>query len=854
MSCNKLQVREAVLYPSLASATGRYDKEDRVVPRHQIISMGLFGIGDSPNPRYLPHLWNEHVHPEGNVYFVRNSVPKIVTELNVYNESVRDMVTTWLDQNEDSLTSHNFSPSVELVLGSSDNYDSVWYYLVDHARRAHFWFEDVSTEQLGLRATVSEAHLRHVLEEEYWKHVEYFPSHELIGFDPRVDDLFDVLLHGRVDQRSSPVSTIPFQHGDLADFTDILKTAQDTGRLHSPYIRWIIARLWSPFCTQKANIHYAEETCRLSRDQSIIDLHTPPERRRFALASAMTFGAARRYQRDLGRLYVDEIAYLADWRKFFASCHREWMLCVALSFALLLCSLVSFISPYSIQALIMLSIVLCNASILSGVALLIRHQDDPTSSSVEDAVTYLDQAKKPESGFENRALVLSLPRACLLWALGTFSTHALAGFMLWMWMQPFGYIAVSALVLSAVAYQALSACRRFWAGRSCSREEDVEAQIEVKGTPNRTRAVNLQLDPVNRGKTHESRLEGLKPDDLLRKLMTIAAPLTLRVPRKKALLIAVGYPQLEPWDMNLPGTHRDPITARDLLLDVYDWKTEDITILMDDGKCVDPTRDNIMQAMEDLVADAQSGDQFVFMFSGHGGQVPDENDDEEDGYDEVIWPLDIKVNPADDKTYEENYILDDDIHKILIDSLPGETRLVMLFDCCHSGTAADLECTNGDECPVTPVTSSKSNGRILGNTKGLPANYTITSTVHKDYTEEVDTIYSPMSRMMSKSTTTVHNKPVLPFVTSWSACKDNQLTIEDVDGCFIAAFARALRQNPNQTHSEMLRSVTREMEKKTLEANAQYTVEGLEGPFTIVRPQLGSLYKIDEIYQHPLIL
>jgi uncharacterized caspase-like protein len=37
-----------------------------------------------------------------------------------------------------------------------------------------------------------------------------------------------------------------------------------------------------------------------------------------------------------------------------------------------------------------------------------------------------------------------------------------------------------------------------------------------------------------------------------------------------------------------------------------------------------PTRQNIINAMNWLVADAQPGDSLFFHFSGHGGSVPDQ--------------------------------------------------------------------------------------------------------------------------------------------------------------------------------------------------------------------------------------
>ncbi|KAJ3491304.1 hypothetical protein NLI96_g804 [Meripilus lineatus] len=122
-----------------------------------------------------------------------------------------------------------------------------------------------------------------------------------------------------------------------------------------------------------------------------------------------------------------------------------------------------------------------------------------------------------------------------------------------------------------------------------------------------------------------------------------------------------------------------------------------------------PTRDNILAAMENLVSDAQPGDRFVF---------------------HLIYPSDI-VNPFDDAKVS-NFIMDDvacnsDL-QVLLDKLPPKSRLVMIFDCCHSGTAADLPNSNDDFCPATPLTARMPMSPSLGiapNTALIP-NYSIT--------------------------------------------------------------------------------------------------------------------------------
>lgn len=66
---------------------------------------------------------------------------------------------------------------------------------------------------------------------------------------------------------------------------------------------------------------------------------------------------------------------------------------------------------------------------------------------------------------------------------------------------------------------------------------------------------------------------------------------------------------------------------------------------------------------------------------GHGGQTKDLDGDEDDGYDEVIYPVDFR---------QVGHITDDEMHRILVQPLQAGVRLTAIFDSCHSGTALDL--------------------------------------------------------------------------------------------------------------------------------------------------------------------
>lgn len=119
------------------------------------------------------------------------------------------------------------------------------------------------------------------------------------------------------------------------------------------------------------------------------------------------------------------------------------------------------------------------------------------------------------------------------------------------------------------------------------------------------------------------------------------------------------------------------------LVEQYGYKREDMVILTDDQQnpMSQPTKQNILRAMHWLVKDARPNDSLFFHYSGHGGQTRDLDGDEEDGYDEVIYPVDFR---------QVGHITDDEMHRILVRPLAAGVRLTAIFDSCHSGTALDL--------------------------------------------------------------------------------------------------------------------------------------------------------------------
>ena len=132
----------------------------------------------------------------------------------------------------------------------------------------------------------------------------------------------------------------------------------------------------------------------------------------------------------------------------------------------------------------------------------------------------------------------------------------------------------------------------------------------------------------------------------------------------------------------LYGCINDTKNITKLLKSKYGWKDNEI-ILMTDNTPIKPTKDNILKTLREIV-DKINNDgikQFFISYSGHGTNVHDYSSDEDDRMDEVLVPLD--VNTA-------GYIKDDVFHDILHD-INNDCVTFCLFDCCNSGTAADLK-------------------------------------------------------------------------------------------------------------------------------------------------------------------
>ena len=139
--------------------------------------------------------------------------------------------------------------------------------------------------------------------------------------------------------------------------------------------------------------------------------------------------------------------------------------------------------------------------------------------------------------------------------------------------------------------------------------------------------------------------------------------------RRKALCVGINDYPFDGNDLN--GCVNDAEAWARLLIDGFGFPKEDVTVMLDR----EATKKKMLAALKALLADARPGDALVFTNSSHGSYVAERGGDEE-SYDEILCPYDIK----------DNHIVDDELRELFTE-LPSGSRLTVVLDNCFSGTA-----------------------------------------------------------------------------------------------------------------------------------------------------------------------
>ena len=150
---------------------------------------------------------------------------------------------------------------------------------------------------------------------------------------------------------------------------------------------------------------------------------------------------------------------------------------------------------------------------------------------------------------------------------------------------------------------------------------------------------------------------------------------------KRAVLIGINYSLNDKVD-TLTGCINDAMAIRGMLIDSYQYKNENITVLRDDEKegYLAPTRQNIIQTIKDAVSDNTEKDELWIHYSGLGTSSEDQGNDETDQRDEGIVSSDFNEDTI-------QMILDDEL-KTYLNEVKGTVMITQ--DCRSSGTGWDL--------------------------------------------------------------------------------------------------------------------------------------------------------------------
>ena len=271
----------------------------------------------------------------------------------------------------------------------------------------------------------------------------------------------------------------------------------------------------------------------------------------------------------------------------------------------------------------------------------------------------------------------------------------------------------------------------------------------------------------------------------------------------------------------------------------FGYKREDMVILTDDQQnpMSQPTKSNIYRAMHWLVKDARPNDSLFFHYSGklqitcleletrltsikgHGGQTKDLDGDEDDGYDEVIYPVDFR---------NVGHIVDDEMHDILVRPLQPGVRLTAIFDSCHSGSALDLPYIYSTQGVLKEPNLAKEAGQGL---LGLASSY-----MRGDMSGMASTAMGFFKKATTGDDTRQRNlrtKTSPADVVMWSGSKDTQTSSDaqiagQATGAMSWAFITSLKKNPQQSYVQLLNSIRDELE-------GQYSQ----------KPQLSSSHPLD---------
>lgn len=158
--------------------------------------------------------------------------------------------------------------------------------------------------------------------------------------------------------------------------------------------------------------------------------------------------------------------------------------------------------------------------------------------------------------------------------------------------------------------------------------------------------------------------------------------------KRKAFLFGLNYAKTP--SATLQGCINDAHNMAKYLKESHKMHCE---VYTDEANPNDTTFAGLMAKLIDISIQSHTENlDFVWLhYSGHGSYVVDKSRDEKDGRDECLVPSDFSTTG----------VITDDIINAILRRINPKTRVVCVFDCCHSGTIADVKYKWTDERTCT---------------------------------------------------------------------------------------------------------------------------------------------------------
>ena len=181
---------------------------------------------------------------------------------------------------------------------------------------------------------------------------------------------------------------------------------------------------------------------------------------------------------------------------------------------------------------------------------------------------------------------------------------------------------------------------------------------------------------------------------------------------KRAVLVGINYVGR---NGQLSGCQNDVKNMKKYIEDVHKFPANEIEVLMDDGTSKEPSRENLIKALQKLVKVSKEGDSIMFYFSGelyikfgftwklilfysiltywsilsdhftgHGGLLaPEKNEykNKNNQFDQTLIPVDHE---------SKGQIRDFNLFHHFVRPMSKGVTVTCIMDCCHSGSVLDL--------------------------------------------------------------------------------------------------------------------------------------------------------------------